>query len=151
MIAAAVAVAPAATTDPLEAAIDYTDTVADLVTEQEHLAALAAERAAAAEQVNRSVRAPISTSNLPAGLLCVRAHESGGNYQAVNSLGYAGGYQMSPVYGPTWAERAGYSEWSNTPIPEWPPNVQDAVALYLWNTGQAWIWRDFGGYDCDWP
>lgn len=134
-------------------------------TEQDRLTALseirlqriqqAKQRARAAAQASREAEraAPPASApavGLPADLLCVRAHESGGDYTVVNSLGYAGAYQFSPEYWPAWARRYGYGEWAGTHPASVPPNVQDGVALGLWNDG-AWVWRAWGDYDCDWP
>lgn len=135
---------PAPRTDPLTQAIDYHDRLEAFVARQEQ----------AQESVSRSTRAdpPAPVSGLPAGLLCVREHESGGDYQAVNSSsGAAGAYQLMPQYADDWAVRYGYPDWADEPVTAWPPAVQDGVALGLWNQTNGRAWSDFTTYTCSWP
>ena len=91
----------------------------------------------------------------PAGdaaiLACIRKHESGGNYRAVNPSGkYRGAYQMDRNYAPTWAKRAGFGEWSGTTPDRWPPSVQDAVAYDMGHGNRYAAWRNFTSYSCPW-
>lgn len=123
--------------DPLRDAVDY------------HAAMTAlAERAADAEASRSTDRAPTDVTGVMA---CIRAHESGGNYQAVNtSSGAAGAYQLMPEYADDWAVRYGYPEWADDPVTAWPPAVQDAVALGLYRATDGRAWSDFTTYDCPW-
>lgn len=66
---------------------------------------------------------------------CTIDHESrsSGIYTAVSPDGvYRGAFQF---LGSTWrsvAVNAGYAEWADTPTDQVPPDVQDAVARFLW-------------------
>ena len=95
-----------------------------------------------------AVTYPTTSVSSNVTLTCIRAHESGGNYEAVNSLGYGGAYQLSPTYSGAWASRYGYSQWASVPAQSWPPSVQDAVALQLGLDSNWHTWSDFGGYYC---
>lgn len=91
----------------------------------------------------------------PAGdaaiLACIRKHESGGNYRAVNASGkYRGAYQMDRGYAPVWAKRAGFGEWSGKTPDQWPPSVQDAVAYDMGHGNRYAAWRNFTSYSCPW-
>lgn len=140
--------------DPLEAALDYHQQIADVVTEQERQAEIAAqqaleERTEAAESVARSTRAPVSTGTLPPLLALIRSNESGGNYAAYNATGCegygcGGAYQMHGLYAPTWAEQAGYPGLGGNAA-TWSPSTQDAVALYLFYSTNP-----DGAHWCDW-
>jgi hypothetical protein len=83
-----------------------------------------------------------------ATLACIRKHESTNRYTAVSASGtYRGAYQMSRVYSPAWAERAGYKEWSGKPADKWPPAVQDAVAAHMGRSGWG-HWSKHTSYSC---
>lgn len=66
---------------------------------------------------------------------CTIDHESrsSGIYTAVSPDGvYRGAFQF---LGSTWrsvAVNAGFAEWADTPTDQVPPEVQDAVARFLW-------------------
>lgn len=66
---------------------------------------------------------------------CTIDHESrtAGMYGAVSPGGvYRGAYQF---LGSTWRSvsvNAGLGEWADTPVDQVPPDVQDAVARFLW-------------------
>lgn len=90
------------------------------------------------ERSPSSQTAPVS--GLPAGLLVIRDHESGGDYQAYSATGCSdehgtwscgGAYQLSEQYASGWAAAAGYPGMSSQ-AQTWPPAVQDAVALDLY-------------------
>ena len=101
--------------------------------EREEAAARRAQETAPAPAV---VSAPTSwfpadspiPANLRAFFSCVKAHESGGNYGAVNPSGkYRGAYQADTNFfrsyaPPEWQHLAGVHETA-------PPAVQDAMAL----------------------
>jgi len=75
-------------------------------------------------------------------LACIRARESGGNYSIYNTSGSgaSGAYQFMPG---TWAwmsAEAGYGAWSGGPAASAPPAVQDAVALWAYDSGYASHW-----------
>lgn len=82
---------------------------------------------------------PPSTSGgsggLPSLLVSIKANESGGNYNAYNAAGCLGGcygaYQMAGAYMGAWAVNAGYPGYNYAGF--WPPEVQDAVALWMYN------------------
>jgi len=80
----------------------------------------------------------------PSGFLaCVRAHESGGNYQAENPTSTASGaYQFLDSTWRTMSARAGHSGWGHAASA--PPSVQDAVAIYTVNAGWASAWDGTG-------
>ena len=100
------------------------------------------EREAAARRAQETAPAPAVVSaptswfpadspipaNLRAFFSCVKAHESGGNYGAVNPSGkYRGAYQADTNFfrsyaPPEWQHLAGVHETA-------PPAVQDAMAL----------------------
>ena len=90
------------------------------------------------------------SGGLPSLLVTIRAHESGGNYQAYNAggcegWGCGGAYQMHLRYAPAWAARYGEGQWAGTAPQNWPPAVQDKVALGLfWSTNPA------GYHWCHW-
>ena len=133
--------------DPIADSLSFVDHVSMVVANLMR----AKEEAKASRYQNRESPSMVGgPSSLPAGLLCVRDHESRGNYTIVNQYGYQGAYQMSPEYAPAWAQRYGYGDWANVPVIEWPPAVQDGVALGLWNDG-ATVWKNWAPYTCDWP
>ncbi len=80
----------------------------------------------------------------PSGFLaCVRAHESGGNYQAKNPTSTASGaYQFLDSTWRTMSARAGHSGWGSARSA--PPAVQDAVAIYTVNSGWRSAWNGTG-------
>lgn len=84
---------------------------------------------------------------------CIGDHETYGSthpYTEVNEYGYAGRYQLSPDYADDWARRYGYGEWADVPVVQWPPAVQDAVALAL-GLDTGWTpWSDprWSTYTC---
>lgn len=76
-------------------------------------------------------------------LNAIKAHESGGNYQAYNSAGGASGaYQYIQSTWSSYAKAAGYAQYANGPASQAPPQVQDAVARYnateLFNQSHSW-------------
>jgi len=76
-------------------------------------------------------------------LACVRAHESGGNYQAKNPNSTASGaYQFLDSTWRTMSARAGHSGWGSARHA--PPAVQDAVAQFTVNSGWASAWDGTG-------
>lgn len=112
--------------------------------------------------VTKPVTKPKTSNNLPYGLQLVRSCESGPwrdggcgydlslyNYNAINSTGCEGqgcygAYQMHASYMSAWAVEAGYSKYAYVGI--WPPEVQDAVALYKWNASNGRLWCDWASY-----
>ena len=80
----------------------------------------------------------------PGGFLaCVRAHESGGNYQAENPVSTASGaYQFLDSTWQTMSARAGHSGWGHAASA--PPAVQDAVAIHTVNSGWSSAWNGTG-------
>ena len=87
----------------------------------------------------------------PELLLLIRSNESGGNYQAYNpsgceGYGCYGAYQLHGQYMGGWAAEAGYGNYSGTPATQWPPDVQDAVALYKFNQTGGDLWCDWTDY-----
>lgn len=93
-------------------------------------------------------RPPPAPANVT--LACIRDHESGGSYTVVNEYGFAGAYQLHPDYKDDWARRYGYPQWADVPVPQWPPAVQDAVALALGQDTNWWPWKDprWSTYTC---
>lgn len=82
--------------------------------------------------------------SIPPVLLCIRAHESGDNYQAFNGIEHYGAYQLSATYSDDWARRYGYPEWADVTADQWPPEVQDAVAVALFNDSPQ-LWSTYEG------
>lgn len=119
-------------------------------------ASRAAERAAAEAQANTPAptptQSPVTTASsggLPALLVTIRAHESGGNYQAYNGsgcegYGCGGAYQMHARYASEWAARAGFPGMSSNAA-TWPAAVQDKVALNLFYSTNP-----DGAHWCNW-
>lgn len=92
---------------------------------------------------------PTSTVGHAATLACIRKHESGGNYKAINSTGkFRGAYQFHQGYAPAWAERYGYPEWAGKPSNLWPPAVQDSIAYQMGKNNRYAPWREHTSYDC---
>lgn len=87
---------------------------------------------------------------LPSLLLTIRANESGGDYTAFNptgceGAGCGGAYQLHAGYASEWAAEAGYPGMpSNAAL--WPPEIQDAVALYKFNQTGGGLWCDWVDY-----
>jgi hypothetical protein len=69
----------------------------------------------------------VNTGSLPAGLLCIRLHESHGNYADNTGNGYYGAYQYSIS---TWNRYKGYARADLA-----PPAVQDERAATDYNRG----------------
>jgi hypothetical protein len=93
----------------------------------------------------------VTPSALPALLLTIRAHESGGNYSAYNGAGCEGygcygAYQLHGRYMGGWATEAGHPEVAGTPATQWSPAVQDAVALHKFNATGGRLWCDWVTY-----
>lgn len=91
---------------------------------------------------------PQTSSGLPSLLLTIRQNESGGNYRAYNPSGCIGGcygaYQLTAEYMDDWAREAGYPEYAYVGF--WPPEIQDAVALYKFNQTGGALWCDWTDY-----
>jgi type II secretory pathway pseudopilin PulG len=89
-----------------------------------------------------------TSSGLPSLLLTIREHESGGNYRAYNPSGCIGGcygaYQLTAEYMDDWAREAGYPNYAYVGF--WPPEIQDAVALYKFNQTGGDLWCDWTDY-----
>ena len=105
----------------------------------------AALRAKAAERKRAAARQQIArtTHSAPGGIAaCIREHESGGNYGAVNpSSGAGGAYQFLPS---TW-HGLGYSGLPQNAAPA----TQDAAFYRLWNGGAGasqWTTAHLCGY-----
>ena len=100
-------------------------------------------RAAAERRRHAAVQQRVVTHSAPGGIAaCIRKHESGGNYRAVNpSSGAGGAYQFMPD---TW-HRLGYSG-----LPQYAaPATQDAAFYRLWNGGAGasqWTTAHLCGY-----
>ena len=92
-----------------------------------------------------ALQTPAAPAHNPPGgfLACVRAHESGGNYQAKNPNSTASGaYQFLDSTWRTMSARAGHSGWGSArSAPSW---VQDAVAIYTVNSGWRSAWNGTG-------
>jgi hypothetical protein len=112
--------------------------------------ARAAQIQAARTKAATPAPAQYSSGSVSTILACIREHESGGNYQAVNAYGYAGAYQLSPTYKDAWAARYGFSQYVGVPVVQWPPAVQDAVAADLGRDSNWHMWSDFAPYTCPW-
>ena len=129
---------------------------------EEARAARQAEREAAREAATSVVvPAPTPTStgsgtpsggsgSLPPLLQLIRSHESGGNYGAYNGggcegYGCYGAYQMHGRYMADWARRYGAGSYAGTPANQWPPAVQDKVAL-----GLFYSTNPDGAHWCNW-
>lgn len=72
---------------------------------------------------------------LPAGLVCIRQKESGGNYADATGNGYYGAYQYSKS---TWNGYGGYTYASDA-----PPSIQDERALSDYNKGVGQIHQNW--------
>ena len=76
-------------------------------------------------------------------LTCVRAHESGGNYQAQNPTSSASGaYQFLDSTWRTASSRAGHPGFGSAAAAPW--YIQDAVALHMYNNGGRSAWNGTG-------
>lgn len=97
-----------------------------------------AEQAAVADHLNPPAHTP------PGGFLaCVRAHESGGDYQAKNPTSTASGaYQYIRGTWITMSARAGHGGYPTARSA--PPHIQDAVAVYTVNAGWSSAWAGTG-------
>jgi hypothetical protein len=129
MMIAELAVTAALLTDPLEAALEYHDTMGTVAEKSNTPPAPDQERVEDATAVARGNR------SLPPLLALIRSHESGGNYQAYNpggceGYGCGGAYQLHARYASTWAQRAGFTGLPSNAA-TWPAATQDAVALDL--------------------
>jgi hypothetical protein len=113
----------------------------------ERAAAREAEAEAATEAGTRNTSSS-GSGNLPDLLLLIRSNESGGNYNAYNPSGCIGGcygaYQMTAEYMDDWAREAGYPQYAYVGF--WPPEIQDAVALYKFNQTGGALWCDWTDY-----
>lgn len=92
----------------------------------------------------------LGAGGLPPLLLLIRDHESGGNYQAFNptgceGYGCGGAYQLHAKYAAGWAAEAGYPGMSSQ-AQTWPPQIQDAVALFKFNATGGRLWCDWTDY-----
>ena len=95
--------------------------------------------------VHAALSPPPAPAHTPPGgfLACVRAHESGGNYQAKNPVSTASGaYQFLDSTWRTMSARAGHRGWGSARYA--PPWVQDAVAVYTVNSGWRSAWNGTG-------
>lgn len=108
------------------------------------------QEAIAAASVPSSNVTTTSSSGLPPLLALIRFNESRGNYSAYNPTGCGGygcygAYQLHGAYMDDWARRYGAAAYAGIPANQWPPSVQDKVALGLYYStnpnGQFW---------CDW-
>jgi len=146
-----------ASTDPLESALDYVEQMEITAEASEVQAeAEALERQQAIDRASReSDRQPTitqsqSSGSLPPLLLTIRSNESGGNYSAYNAsgcegYGCGGAYQLHANYASGWASEAGYPNMSSQ-AQNWPPDIQDAVALYKFNATNGGLWCDWADY-----
>lgn len=94
-----------------------------------------------------------SSSSLPALLSLIRTNESGGNYSAYNASGCEGygcygAYQLHGYYMDDWARRYGAAAYAGIPANQWPPYIQDKVALGLFysTTPNGKFWCDWTSY-----
>jgi len=94
--------------------------------------------------VNAHLSPPRQEHTPPGGFLaCVRAHESGGDYQAKNPASTASGaYQYLRGTWATMSARAGHGGYPTARSA--PPHIQDAVAVYTVNAGWASAWNGTG-------
>jgi hypothetical protein len=94
--------------------------------------------------VHDALNPPKPQHSPPGGFLaCVRAHESGGNYQAKNPHSTASGaYQFLNSTWRTMSARAGHGGYPTARSA--PPWVQDAVAIYTVNAGWRSAWNGTG-------
>ena len=103
---------------------------------------------ASRSQVARTPAFVTRSSGSSKTLACIRKYESTNNYRAVSASGtYRGAYQMSRVYSPAWAKRAGYDTWAGKTADKWPPAVQDAVAAHMGRSGWG-HWSKHTSYNC---
>jgi hypothetical protein len=136
--------------DPLESALAYHDTMETTVQVSEAQARAEARAAAAAERARvegatSTSRSKWSSAYLSPTLLCVRAAESGGDYQAFNGIEHYGAYQLSSTYSDDWARRYGHPEVAHLTADQWPPATQDAVAAALFADSPT-LWSTYD--DC---
>lgn len=113
----------------------------------------AEERALEVETTSRSSSRNAMSGSLPELLAFIRSQESGGNYSAYNGSGCEGygcygAYQMHGAYMDDWARSYGAASYASTPANQWPPAVQDQVALGLYYStnpdGAHWCnWTDY--------
>jgi len=92
----------------------------------------------------------MSSSSLPALLALIRNNESHGNYSAYNASGCEGygcygAYQLHGLYMDDWARRYGAAAYAGTPANQWPPAIQDKVALGLFYSTSP-----NGSFWCNW-
>lgn len=95
-----------------------------------------------------------TSGTVPALLQIIIDHESGGNYRAYNPTGCSdengtwscgGKYQLSSQFAAGWAANNGYPGQSSNAA-EWAPEVQDAVALALFNKTNGGLWCNYTSY-----
>lgn len=116
--------------------------------ERERERIVEAERLAADEAARVRYVAPTGSSTPPAPpavaavasddatfeafRVCTLAHESGGNYEINTGNGYYGAWQFLQSTWDSVARNAGYDEWVGRRPSDAPPEIQDAVARFLW-------------------
>ena len=114
----------------------------------------ARQEAIASTQVTTTVTSSTPpSSGLPPLLALIRHNESRGDYSAYNASGCEGygcygAYQLHGLYMDDWARRYGAAAYAGTPANQWPPSVQDKVALGLFYStnpdGAFWCnWTDY--------
>lgn len=94
-----------------------------------------------------------SSTDLPPTLALIRNNESRGDYSAYNGSGCEGygcygAYQLHGLYMDDWARRYGAAAYADIPANQWPPSIQDKVALGLYYStnpnGKFWCdWTDY--------
>jgi hypothetical protein len=83
-------------------------------------------------------------------LNAIRAHESGGDYQAHSPAGGAhGAYQFIDSTWAAWCDRAGYHQYAGGHASDAPPAVQDAVAKAMALSAYSGT-HDWGAVACIW-
>lgn len=113
-------------------------------------AALQAQQQPAPTEAPTPVYKSIPSSSLPSLLALIRSNESGGNYSAYNASGCGGygcygAYQLHGYYMDDWARRYGAAAYAGIPANQWPPAIQDKVALGLFYSTSP-----NGSFWCDW-
>jgi len=96
-------------------------------------------------------RSSAAVSTPPAGLesiiSCIKEHESGDYNESSHTRDGSGAYQVIPSTWQSWSARAGYGGYAYAY--QAPPEVQDAVIVFMLTNGGAGNWSPrFGNNPC---